>query len=147
MAHAYLEHAFSLRHSARDVYEHLREPRHYLDLSRYNAELRAVTLERDAAHYVMVERVPLLGVLHVDNPLAITLTERQGDDHFEIGGDVRSRGRITLAYRYTITPSEQGCELHDSVTITAPPVLLQLTRARVRSTQLAFPDLLSGQLG
>lgn len=139
-------HEFALAASARDVFDHLRDPQSYVGLSPLVVAVRDVREVDAVVHYTAVERVPIVGAWHIDNPIKVTIVA-EGDGPFVVRGDVDSPGGVTLAYRYDIADSGGGCALVDEITLTAPLGLTRFAASRARAVQLARARILAERLG
>ncbi len=142
------EHVIVIDAAPRAVFEHLRDPQSYVGLSPLVVEARGVREEDGVVHYLAVERFRILGPVHYDNKIAVTLRASDSDpSRLVVDGDVDSPGGVTLAYSYTITPRGAGAQVVDRIEVSAPPGLRRFVLGQARKVQLARGAVLRQRLG
>ncbi|WP_438353367.1 hypothetical protein [Microbacterium sp. CJ88] len=140
-----LRNEFALPVPARAVFDHVREPASYVGLSPLVIAVTDVERRVDGFAYRAVERVPIIGRWHYDNPLRVTLLA-SGAGPFVVHGDVVSTGGITVEYRYDIADDGDGCRVVDLVTLRTPFGLAGFAARKAREVQLWRPATLAGRL-
>jgi hypothetical protein len=140
-----LRNEFVLSVPARTVFDHVRDPQSYIGLSPLVIAVSDVAPVDGGFRYRAVERVPLIGRWHYDNPLRVTLLA-SGDGPFAVFGDVVSKGGITVDYHYDITAEGDGCRVVDVVTLRTPFGLAGFSARKAREVQLSRPATLAERL-
>ncbi|MBP2704631.1 SRPBCC family protein [Microbispora sp. RL4-1S] len=125
------------------VLDHLTTPENYVGLSPLVVEVRDVDRSQPGVvAYTSIERFRFFGVIRYDNAIRVTLHHDDGS----VYGEVRSPGRIRMAYRFSFTPDGSGSRIDDRLELTAPWFLLGYAAGEARKVQLARARILAGRL-
>jgi carbon monoxide dehydrogenase subunit G len=122
-------HTFAVTAPPATVYAHLADPRSYVGLSPLVVAVRDVQTDGDQVTYVALERFRF----HT-NPIRVTMTLDPGAP--SVVSAVVSPGRVRLRAAVTLTPSGDGTEVTESITVESPTVLRRYVLRRARAVQL-----------
>lgn len=135
---------------ARDVVaDHLADAQSWVGLSPLVVDVRDVRLVDGVTHYVAVERVPLVGPLHWDNLIRVSLAREEQDAATIVFGRVDSPGAVTLDYRYVLTDAADsgagGTHVDEGLELRAPLGLTRFAASRAGAVQAGRPAMLAGR--
>ncbi|MER6951462.1 SRPBCC family protein [Nonomuraea sp. NPDC000554] len=143
MSNSVLTHAFHVDVAPEKVFEHLTTPESYIGLSPLVVAVSDVDRsEPGVIRYTAVERFRFLRIFTHDNPIKVALHT----DGLSVHGEVRSPGRIHLAYRFDLEPDGAGTRVSDRLDLTAPRLLVGFAAGQARNVQLARARILAERL-
>ncbi|MFF3558654.1 SRPBCC family protein [Streptomyces sp. NPDC002574] len=143
-----LTHVFRIAAPPREVYDHLREPEHYIGLSPLVVAVRDVRRDGDGTvRYTAVERFRFLGLRH-DNAIDVTISADPAGlpDAAAISGEVRSPGRVRMGYRFAVAGDGTGSVVTDVLRLRTPPGLLRFAASQAAAVQRARAQVLAERL-
>ncbi|MDF2710975.1 MAG: hypothetical protein K0R62_6627 [Nonomuraea muscovyensis] len=143
MSNSVLTHEFNVDVAPEKVFEHLTTPESYIGLSPLVVAVRDVDRsEPGVIRYTAVERFRFLRFLTYDNPIDVVLHT----DGRSVYGEVRSPGRVRMAYRFDVAPDGAGTRVSDRLDLTAPWLLAGFAAGQARKVQLARARILAERL-
>ncbi|MFI6790056.1 SRPBCC family protein [Nonomuraea sp. NPDC050383] len=143
MSNRVLTHAFHVGVAPEKVFEHLTTPESYIGLSPLVVAVSDVDRSEPAViRYTAVERFRFLRIFTYDNPIRVALHT----DGLSVHGEVRSPGRIRMAYRFDLEPDGTGTRVSDRLDLTAPWLLAGFAAGQARKVQLARARILTERL-
>ncbi|NUW45761.1 SRPBCC family protein [Nonomuraea rhodomycinica] len=144
MSNRVLTHEYRVGAAPEEVFEHLTTPESYIGLSPLVVAVRDVDRSRPGViRYTAVERFRLLRFLTYDNPIDVALHT----DGLSVYGEVRSPGRVRMAYRFGLAPDGTGgTRVRDRLDLTAPRVVAGFAAGQARKVQLARARILAERL-
>jgi len=138
-----LTHDFHVEAAPEKVFEHLTTPENYIGLSPLVVAVSDVDRsEPGVIRYTAVERFRFLWVITHDNPIRVALHT----DGLSVHGEVRSPGRIRMAYRFDLKADGTGTRVNDRLDLTAPWLLVGFAAGEARKVQLARARILAERL-
>ncbi|MEU4696810.1 SRPBCC family protein [Nonomuraea dietziae] len=143
MSSRVLTHVFHVDVAPEKVFEHLTAPESYIGLSPLVVAVREVDRsEPGVIRYTAVERFRFLQIFTHDNPITVALHT----DGLSVHGEVRSPGRVRMAYRFDLEPDGTGTRVSDRLDLTAPWLLAGFAAGQARKVQLARARILAERL-
>ncbi|MFI7153053.1 SRPBCC family protein [Nonomuraea sp. NPDC050022] len=143
MSSSVLTHEFHVNATPEKVFEHLTTPESYIGLSPLVVAVSDVDRsEPDVIRYRAVERFRFLRIFTYDNAIDVALHT----DGLSVRGEVRSPGRIRMAYRFDLEPDGTGTRMSDRLDLTAPWLLAGFAAGQARNVQLARARILAARL-
>ena len=143
MSNRVLTHEFHVDVAPEKVFEHLTTPESYIGLSPLVVAVSDVDRsEPGVIRYTAVERFRFLWIFTYDNPIKVALHT----DDLSVYGEVRSPGRIRMAYRFDLEPDGSGTRVSDRLNLTAPWPLAGFAAGQARNVQLARARILAERL-
>ncbi|MEU4331325.1 SRPBCC family protein [Nonomuraea dietziae] len=143
MSSRVLTHVFHVDVAPEKVFEHLTAPESYIGLSPLVVAVREVDRsEPGVIRYTAVERFRFLRIFTHDNPITVALHT----DGLSVHGEVRSPGRVRMAYRFDLEPDGTGTRVSDRLDLTAPWLLAGFAAGQARKVQLARARILAERL-
>ncbi|MCP2346318.1 SRPBCC family protein [Nonomuraea roseoviolacea] len=148
VSHSVLTHEFRIDAAPEEVFVHLTTPESYVGLSPLVVAVRDVDRSRPGViRYTAVERFRLLpfltyDFLTYDNPIDVALHT----DGLSVYGEVRSPGRVRMAYRFDLAPDGGGTRVRDRLDLTAPWLVAGFAAGQARKVQLARARILAERL-
>jgi hypothetical protein len=139
-------HSFTLDAACDRVADHLLDADSYVGLTPFVVAVRGADRDAHGLTYTAVERFRLLGLIRVDNPIAVTLDDApaQPAGVRMLHGRVKSPGGVRLEYSYRLEDVGGGStRMVDDVTLTAPAGLRRFAASRAREAQLYRGDELA----
>ncbi|MEV7625807.1 SRPBCC family protein [Actinoplanes sp. NPDC089786] len=114
-----------------DVHAFLSDPHSYVGLAPLVVEVRDIRVTGASTRYVAAERFRF-GPFHWDNAIDVTMTF---PTPLEVVSSVRSPGWVRLTSTVTLTPTEAGCTLVESVELHTPWFLRSYALRKAREAQ------------
>lgn len=125
------------------VLEHLTTPENYIGLSPIVVAVEGVDRSTPGVvRYTATERFRFLGFIKWDNPIAVELLT----DDSAVWGDVKSPGGVRMAYRFDLSAEGTGTRMEDTLTLSAPSLIIRYAAGEARKVQLARARILAERL-
>ncbi|WP_327005167.1 SRPBCC family protein [Dactylosporangium sp. NBC_01737] len=122
-------HTFAVAAPPGRVYAHLADPRSYVGLSPLVAAVRDVHTDGNRVTYVALERFRFW-----TNPIRVTMTlDPQAPS---VVSAVVSPGRVRLRAEVTLTPSGDGTDVTETITVESPSLLRRYVLRQAKAVQL-----------